>query len=54
MNLLKEIILTLKMFFFFRRELRVLLGRWYLTGKKMNNIKIDWANTDNCGISTYK
>ena len=39
------------MFFFFRRELRVLLGRWNLTGTKMNNIKIDWANIDNCGVT---
>jgi len=47
MNLVKETILNLKMFFIFRAELRVLLGRWALTGRKMNNIKIDWANIDN-------
>jgi len=42
------------MFAFLHNEIRVLLGQWSITSVKVNNIKIDWANIDNCGITNYK
>lgn len=32
----------------------VLLGRWCRTGQKLNNIKVDLANVDHCGICVHE
>jgi len=36
------------------RAVPVLLGRWCRTGKKLNDLKVDLANIDHCGICFHE
>ena len=36
------------------RSAPVLLGRWCRTDKKLNDVKVDLANVDHCGICFHK
>lgn len=36
------------------RSTPVLLGRWCRTDKKLNDVKVDLANVDHCGICFHK
>ncbi len=36
------------------RSVPVLLGRWCRTGKKLNDLKVDLANIDHCGICFHE
>jgi hypothetical protein len=36
------------------RSAPVLLGRWCRTGKKLNDVKVDLANVDHCGICFHE
>ena len=36
------------------RSAPVLLGRWCRTNKKLNDVKVDLANVDHCGICFHE
>jgi hypothetical protein len=36
------------------RSAPVLLGRWCRTDKKLNDVKVDLANVDHCGICVHE
>ena len=47
------------MFYFFEkmrmiRNAPILLGRWCRTDKKLNDVKVDLANVDHCGICFHE